>query len=459
MVGVILLLIVSSIIPISLSHDQAIAYSPYNYFFAQILLFLIAASLKRVVRNRFLLSPSFIAASYLNINFLIGSLVFMHGSVYESLLTRYVDWKSLPLSMTYFNLANFSIIGAYFLSRNLKLPNSKLLFDARRVKNLTLIFVGIFLVILFSFVGINLSFFSSDQSDFYIIPKSLGAILIVAILYRSVTLKIRIICYSLIILVFSISSFEDKRDAIFLLLPILLLESRKSNFRVDLKKGLTGILAISFLSYLIMVMSILRGYGSYNPSGFIDAMKYVPDYIRSEDFIPAFMNNLEISYTYFHSNNAIEQIVNDPKKITFGSTIIKPLFIFIPREYFPQKPVSIIEHYTNSFSKEMRSEGFSAPISIQSEMFWNFHFLGVIFLFFLFILFNSVYRNVVQLIEADNIINYLPLLYIYQQSLVLFRGSGLDQFLVDVVLSFLIYSVVKIIIRILLPVRSESHQH
>jgi hypothetical protein len=82
-------------------------------------------------------------------------------------------------------------------------------------------------------------------------------------------------------------------------------------------------------------------------------------------------------------------------------------------------------------------------------MFWTFHFLGILALIIFFIIFNSIYLNIVQSIEDGNIINYVPLLYIYQQSLVLFRGSGLDQFIIDVILSFIIFAFVKMLIKLL----------
>lgn len=453
-------LFVVSIVPFLLNHNQAIRYSPYNYFMMQFLIVGLLFSIDKPNRNRFLLSPSFIAVSYLNVNFLIGSVVFMKGLVYEFVLVPYHEWDHVNISTGYFNLINFFIINTFFVSKKLHIPKFKIFYDAARADKKALLITGVVLLAIFSFVGIDLSFFSSSPADFYIIPKSLGAIMIFVVLFNNYKLKYRIICYALIIVVFAVSSYEDKRDAIFLTLPILLLESTRFELTLDVKKLILFSFSAIFLSYLIMVMSILRGYGQFKPNGFLDATQYVDEYIRSTTFIPSFMNNIEVSYTYFHSNNAIEKIIEDPGRMSYGSTIIKPLFILVPREFFPGKPSSIIDLYTRTFSLEMRREGFSAPISFQSEMFWNFHVVGIAFGAIFFFIFNSVYLNIVNLIHRYEIINYVPLLYIYQQSLVMFRGSGLDQYIIDIILSFIIFTLVKIVLRLLVTrkrVRSKEH--
>jgi hypothetical protein len=444
--GIMILLL---FVPFFLTHEQAIGYSPYNFLLFQILYFVLAKCLEKNERNSFLLSPSFIAVTYVTLNFLIGSMVFMNNAAVDDLLEPYLKWKRVNLTMGYFNLVNFFIINAYFFSRPVRFPRIPVMLDARRVKPFTLIGAGLAMIVIYSIYNISLTFFSNSESNFYIIPKSLGAILIFVVFFRGYSVRVRIIAYALIIFFFALAAFEDKRDAIFLLLPVLLLESTRYPFTLDLKRFSLLAIGGGFLVYLILVMSIQRGYGSYNARGFVDATGYVDDYVKSDFFIPAFMNNLEISYTYFHSNNAVEHILANPSDLTYGSTIIKPLFIPFPRNYFPQKPESILEKYTSTVSPEKRSEGVSWTISFQSELFWNFSYVGVIVAFFIFIVFNSVYLNVVRLIRTDEIINYIPLLYIYEQLLVLFRGSGLDLFAIDVILSFFIFIILQFLIRLL----------
>lgn len=195
-------------------------------------------------------------------------------------------------------------------------------------------------------------------------------------------------------------------------------------------------------------MSIIRGYGEYKVKGFLDANKYVKNYVTSSYFIPAFMNNLEISYTYLHSNNAVEKIIEYPELKTYGETLIKPLFMFIPRSIMKNKPQSIIHHYTNGFSQKYREKGGSWTISIQSEMFWNFSFFGIFVGAIFFYVFNILYRYTIELININNIINYIPLLYLYEALLILFRGSGIDMFLIFMIISTAIFIAVKFGLRL-----------
>lgn len=443
---VFLLIIGFSIVPFLLDHTMARNYSGYNYFILESLMILLAFFQNKENRSKFLLSPSFIVVSYININFFIGSIVFNSGLVIDFVLIPYSQWKYQHMTMAYFNCANLFIIMSYLVAHKVKILSLTNFYDLKKVSNQSLIIISALLIFLFSFLKIDLSFLGADGS-FHIIPKSLGAILIFVVCFRSFNLTYRILSYLLVIFLFAVAAFEDKRDAIFLLLPVFLLEFTRYAITINFKKIILGCFVIGFISYLIIVMSILRGYGGFEAKGFFDATKYVKQYIYSESFIPSFMNNIEVSYTYFHSNNAIEYVLEDPSLMTYGSTLIKPLFIMFPRYMFPWKPDSIIHLYTSTFSKEMRDRGVSWPVSIQSELFWNFHFAGIIIGAFLFFIFNSVYLKVVDLIVKDEIINSIHLLYIYQQSLVLFRGSGMDQFIIDIILSTLFVVILKLIIK------------
>lgn len=452
---VFLLIIIFSIVPFFLDHQLAVVYSCYNYVILETLLLLLVFFQDKENRAKFLLSPSFIVVSYININFFIGSIVFNAGLVIDFVLVPYHQWKNQHLTMAYFNCANLLIVISYLVAHKLKLPNLTNFYNLRKVQNQSLIVIGGFLILLFSYVQIDLSFLGADGS-FHIIPKSLGAILIFVVCFRSFSLPYRILSYFLVIFLFAVAAFEDKRDAIFLLLPILLLEFTRYPIIINFKKIILGFFVVGFISYLIIVMSILRGYGSFEPKGFFDATKYVKEYIYSESFVPSFMNNIEVSYTYFHSNNSVEYVLEDPSLLSYGSTIIKPLFIMFPRYMFPWKPDSIIHLYTSTFSKEMRDRGVSWPVSIQSELFWNFHFVGIAIGAFIFFIFNSVYLKVIDLIVKDEIINSIHLLYIYQQSLVLFRGSGMDQFIIDVFLSTLFVIILKLTIKALMLASKQS---
>jgi len=443
------ILFIFSFAPFFLSHEKAINFSPYNYGICQLLLFGIVYSLKGFSKNVFLFSPSFIAVSYINLNFLLGSFVFQSRLVFNDFNSTYSSWNHANLVMTYFNLANFAIVLSYFLAPKISFFfNLKSLGDLRKFSSGVIYFTGSCIIIIFTIFEFNLDIIGGDGS-FSEVPKTLGAILIIVNIFRNPSIKKRIILYFILLLCFSIMSWEDKRDAIFLLLPMLILESTKFKLKINLKKILLILCSVGLVFYLIIVMSIIRGYGQYKVDGFLEANNHVLDYVKGDNFIPSFMNNLEISYTYLHSNNAVEKIIEYPELKTYGGTIIKPLFILIPRNIMPNKPQSIIHHYTNEFSQEYREKGGSWPVSFQSEMFWNFSFFGVFIGAIFFYIFNILYKYTIKLTNVNNIINYIPLLYFYEALLILFRGSGLDMFFVFILISTIIFITLKVSLRVI----------
>lgn len=445
---ILLILFLYSFVPFFLSRESAISFSTYNYAICQLLLFAIVYSLKGFYKNIFLFSPSFIAVSYINLNFLIGSIVFQNQLIFNDLKPTYRSWSHENLVMAYFNLANFAIILSFFLVSKISFRTRlKSLCDLRKFSSGFIYFAGIFIILFFTIFDLKLGFIGGDGS-FSEVPKTIGAILIIVNIFKNPDVKKRILLYFILLVCFSIMSWEDKRDAIFLLLPIILLESTKFKLKINFKKIILISFSVCFIFYLIIVMSIIRGYGEYKVKGFLDANKYVKNYVTSSYFIPAFMNNLEISYTYLHSNNAVEKIIEYPELKTYGETLIKPLFMFIPRSIMKNKPQSIIHHYTNGFSQKYREKGGSWTISIQSEMFWNFSFFGIFVGAIFFYVFNILYRYTIELININNIINYIPLLYLYEALLILFRGSGIDMFLIFMIISTAIFIAVKFGLRL-----------
>ncbi len=422
-------------IPFFLDNKTAFDYEFYNYCILQIILFALAISLKEK-GFRFILSPSVIAISYINLNFMFGSYLFSNDLVFTKLLPDYKNWNFFSLRIGYFNLINLIILLCYFIKIDFK-SKKYLIADLKKI-NYKIIF---FVTILFFIISL---FF---EYEFSIVAKSLLAICIFIIVYERINFKKRIFIYLFVILLFSLFSTESKREAIFLLLPIILLETSRLKFKFSFKKTFYSFIGFSFVIYLILVMSILRGYGGFKSTNFLDASKNVVNYIKMEAFIPSIANNLEISSTYLHSNNVIEYINKDKMSLLYGETMIKPFFIFIPRSAYKDKPKSAIDHYTSTFDSAFREKGGSYPVSVQSEFYLNFGWFAIILIIPFMLLYNVVYKNIFKLIKNRNILNYAYLLYTYELYLVLVRGSGLDIFLVYFFILITLFLFYKIILR------------
>ncbi|APX98903.1 hypothetical protein BWR22_00805 [Lacinutrix venerupis] len=431
-----------SIIPIFLSNTFAAKYEITNYVIIQLSLFWLLFKFKED-RFKFLLSPSFLAVTYLNLNFIIGSWVFSNNLVFTRLLPDYKLWEHASSRLFIFNILNFFIILSYFVTLNLKF-SLKQQINLNKINQKFLFYTTVFLFITLLILSPYLEFLGF----LLVVFKTALALILIAYAFKKFKLKYRIMLYFVILLIFVIFSVESKREAIFLILPIVLLETSKLKLRFKFKQIFILFALALGLCYFIITMSILRNYGGFKAKSFLEATTYVDDYIQTKTFVAGFMNNLEISTTYLHSNNAIEYLKKDKLDLVYGETIIKPIFIFIPRSYFKFKPRSAIDIYTSEYDIEFRNRGGSFPISMQSELYLNFGYLSFIFGFIIFTFFNSVYKNALKLIKNNEILNYIYLLYMYEIFLFVIRGSGLDIFSVYSIVFIIFFICFKLFLKI-----------
>jgi hypothetical protein len=434
-----------SFIPFFLTNEIAFKYEFYNYLILEIFIILIPFLLNKR-KIDFFLSPSFIAVSYVNINFLLGSFFYANKMVFTKLLKDYDLWEFHSQRILFFNLINYVIILAFFINFQFKTKNF-LLVDIKKIDKKLFLFITLVFFIFSIVVNPSFSFFGGS-GHFSIMFKTLFGIFLLVYVSRTRKLLYRLFLYFLILITFVLFSIQDKRDAFFLILPIVLLEYRRITISLSIKKVLIIIVSFIMILYSLIAMSILRGYG-YKTNSFVEALTLVDDYVQSDWFFPAIANNLEISQTYLHSNNVVEYIYRDKLHYLKGETFIKPLFVVVPRTIYKHKPRSAIDHYTTVFDYSFRKRGGSYVISIQSEFFLNFGWLSLILVFLFFTMFNGLYYLSLDLINNDNIINYIHLLYAYELFLALVRGSGLDIFTVSMLIFLFFLIGYKLFIKVL----------
>lgn len=242
-----------------------------------------------------------------------------------------------------------------------------------------------------------------------------------------------------VIFLLAVASTDSKRNAIFLILPVVWLEwryfqSARIRFRTVLLASAGGLA----LFYLIVAMSIMRGYGVFDPDSFVDAFRYIPQYMQDPLAWGFLANNFEISSVFFNSHNAIEMVSKRPELLAYGESIFKVLFLGVPEGIFDYKPRSILDLYTREWDSGFREVGGSYPITFASEMFWNFSWAGLLGVFIVSYLTEKFYKNLVLASHSRQIVKVNFLLVIYLLNLMLIRGSGLDIFLAYVLISMLI---------------------
>ena len=140
----------------------------------------------------------------------------------------------------------------------------------------------------------------------------------------------RFILYIGVIAIFAIFRFDNKREAIFLFFPIVLLELSKIKSNIfKITNILKMFLVIIGAFSLIIFMSIKRADNSQNTNSITSLTDILPQFIKylsAETVLPIIADNLEVNYVYINSHQAIEFIENKPTLKTYGSTYIKPLF-------------------------------------------------------------------------------------------------------------------------------------
>lgn len=419
---------------------------------------------KQEDRWLFILSPSFVTVSYMAINNCLGAYFFSMGMVipkenYQS----YLEWTKLGWVAAFFLCANLVVLLPYLLTKKASTSNPRKVQCATNVPFAEKVLViGVCGGVLLFFSAVELDFsVLGAMGSFSLVPKTLAALLIVLVLVKS-RQRGRFAVYLLILLYFASFSSEDKRDAIFLIAPVLLIECL-STHRLQLRlQHLTLAAGFSVVCFvLILMMSIYRGYGEYHPKSFLDTRHYLIEYVENPGFYKYLGNNMEFNYLFFHSHQAIEYVYNSSDILLSGSTFLKPLFFTLPRDWFPNKPKSIVTHYTSHYDLQYSEAGGSWVCTIYADFFWNFHVLGLLVLLPVFYLINRCYLVLAYSIRQQGV-NYYHLLplFAYQHFLTLVRGSGFDLYFAYLVVAVAFaFAVFFPILDILKTVGCQKNQH
>ncbi len=443
--------IIFSLLPLLFTNNQLINLSFTNYLFQ--LIFFIFYYLYDYDKKVILLSPSILTYLYININFLIGSLGYMQDLYTlqnQELLVRTIShWQFYKLRLLYFNFFNIILIISYYISKKFK--TKPILFFNKYFSKINYKKSFFIAVILFSIFLLFHGFINKSNNyiilkGYTFIPVFLIATYIIIYLSFSNS-KFRYIYFLILLTLFVIFSYNSKREALVLLIPIILIELNTYKHRIKLKlKTIISFIFVSlFVGWLVIGMSIMRGYGNFKPKNFFEALAYTNKYLSTKNSYSYLMNNFEILSTFFHSNNSIEIVNKDLEKLSYGSTLFKPLFIFVPRSVWEGKPRSMIDRYTKEFDPMFRAKGGSYPISLPSELFWNFHVFGLIVGMIIMFFLNLLYFSVIKSIKNKVIYYSVFKIFIYSMIPFLIRGSGFDLFfailLIGFLISILIYSI------------------
>jgi len=369
----ILLLFVVSIFPLLMTNAQVRHVAHYIFAFH---LIVVLSSVLIVKKPIAFMPPEILTVLYIEFSFLLGAFAFYNGFVLRNTknYANYLEWEYINTSVAYFLICSTLIYSVDAVFRK-KILRSIVNYEPKKH---SIPFVFFILCILTSpFLMISLdAFVFGGSGDFSIIPKSLTVLVFIYII-ASRKIKFRFFYYALAISLFASISVDSKREAVFLIFPILLIESMYSDKVINFGSMLKLLSLVISLIVLIILMSIVRGYGNFvGVTNIATAIPFMYQYIKLSSFLPSFFNNIEVNYTFYHSMQALEYIQRNFSLLTFGLTITKAIFVLVPRSLWPDKLKSIIEIYTNYHAPVFREAGGGAwPIIYMQNFFGILVFL------------------------------------------------------------------------------------
>lgn len=431
------------LIAISLAGDHQFVFQ-YSFLFFIIQLALFFLNSRHAVNKSLLfLSPSFITLIYLCLNFTLG---------------EYVVSRHYGLSDLYYKAIqgskNLNWITAYFLSCNmvvyLAIPQRlregdlpvKTTAAAPAAKWVLAGNTGAYLImscialLILGFISIDLSVLGGNGNFSYVFQVAIAIPLCFILSLEKKSYRWPL--FVLILAFFMAGHFGSKREILYIFLLILLAEVIMGNIRLNFSARRIILFSVlgSVIFYIIIISSILRGYGNYNVKNIFDANDYVSVYIHEDYFMDALVSNLEVNAVYGNSVNAANYVFAGKTDLLQGSTFMKVLFIPVPRSAFPEKPKSMVDIYTARFMPALRRDGGSLPVILYTELLWNFHVLGLPLLFIFYKYFNKLCITVfLQLKNGVLSFRNMSVVFLYVTFIQFVRGSGMDMWLLYYFLS------------------------
>lgn len=425
-----------AILSLALSNE----FLMFNAYILYGLQFVLAAS-SIVYKMRYLhyfLLPSIFMLFYFLLNLTIGSFLAPRG----------FGWVK-EFSFSLLEVKDYNIIVFYMLIINSVLIYLSLVFldkcnSVVGVNKSSLVFSSLNMESFFKAVllfGLFLSVTILDVFAKFAFQMAIIVVHVSTCSYRSFSL--RLMTYLFYILMMVSFNFDSKREVILVFLYAFLAESILLNkvFRIRVGTVLLFVTAIVLFFVLILSSSILRGYGSYGATTFIDALIFIPDYISSDAFADSLTDNFEVAYNYAVSVIAVDFVMNGKIDYQYGLTLIKFIFLPIPREIFDFKPDSLIMIFTKTYDPKFYSIGGSYPVVFSSEMFVNFHYFGLVSFFAFMYMFNSFYISMLS--HKIGTFKYLIFSYLVIMFFIVIRGSGLELYVLNFLAALLVFTVFK----------------
>lgn len=388
-------------------------------------------------KARFLvyLSPSFLSFIYISLSATFGHFVTYHNIGFTDMYADTLrNIHRLTLCVAVLLTSNFIIVLSSFsmlkVSKNLN--TNRTIIRTGSINNYKIL-VLLAIILVLNFVKTDLLYIGFAVGA-YVFPIQLGFTILLLLNLKHIKAKPRFVVYAFLLLLYAIGSYDSKRQIFFILITLIFYEScingfSFKNIKINFKIFMLTTLLVAIFSYIILISSILRGYGDYKFNDFWEANGFIFKYIKEDYFADALVNNLELSTAYVNTINPINYVISGQQPLLYGSTLAKGLFVFIPSSIV-QKPKSIVDIYTSIYFPTFRSNGGSLPVTIPAELFWNFFIFSFPILGFMYYYFNKFYLKLIKgVLNNKKSIGFIMIFYLYSSFMQIVRGSGLDLWL------------------------------
>lgn len=404
---------------------------------------------------KYLFSPCILSFAYVCVNYISGPFVFYHGLTYDDLMlntVRSISSNNLYIIYSYVFVSNaFLVVIAksgfvrYISSRpSFEIEHKTSAHSKHKVKHSFGEYLTILVLLIFiaasRMADIELGFLGGSGDVSFTIALGFVVSLAAYMIWKGIDIKVRILVYVAVMAVVFAFSFSSKRESFFILISILMTESFAQNDRsitkIPLKKvflvGLLGVVSV----VSILASSIMRGYGNFDASNYVEAIKYIPQYAENERFVESVIGNFEGGVAYASSAIASDYFLDGKISPLLGETFARALFIPFPQSVLGYKPRKMLDIYTWLYTPEFRRDGGSYPVIVYTEFLCNFGIVAIFFMpLFFFFMERLYYKTIRQWKNDKRTASVLIKIAFFSIFLQFVRGSGLDSILIYTLLS------------------------
>ena len=365
------------------------------------------------------LQPSVFGINYIYLSMALGALTFTSDNVIvPRMITESSRWTDGVTPIAFLG----GLVAVVIMISDYRRKTAAWLLPGRSPITMLVLLVGT--------IGTAIA---GKATNFIFLPETTGGMFMLYILHviglRNG--KMRILFYLAAIVPLTVLFAEDKRDALFLVVPIAFLELIVRDYPlITLGVAARTFLVVPVIAALVLTASVLRSPAYAGITSIAQTWSAVVNYAGGKFFWGYASLNFELAYTYFHTFNAINYVLADRLMPLFGSTYVKPLFILIPREWIEWKPWGASYVYALRFDRAYRLAGGSWTVSMVGEAFVNFRILGAVILPFVLAMLDRLFSRLVLIRDEPKFSVAVAALYFPVAFMNYARGSGLDVFLI-----------------------------